>query len=262
MNTQDKDQSGAAVRGEAVALTNEEIDMVWQSMPGGPSHWLKGFGYQNFARAIECECRLKSARAADAPSEPSEREMPEGWLAKPYINDTDILRMWEASVARGHLTQTTRLDFARLLEAAIVKNVRAADALDSQPTVLAYVATDLDGRADVGMTLEKAMERAGHGCDTIIPVYDLGSSQPTERVKELEAQLAECVAVSQKWASAAGEADGRAEKMRESLAEVLKVTVAATTIPWLHLNEDGKRIVEDAKALASSQPTDGGVRND
>lgn len=55
---------------------------------------------------------------------------------------------------------------------------RAADALDSQPTVLAYVATDLDGRADVGMTREKAMERAGHGCDTIIPVYDLGNSQP------------------------------------------------------------------------------------
>lgn len=40
-------------------LDESEIDLVWQSMPGGPEHWLKGFGYQNFARAIECEVLAK-----------------------------------------------------------------------------------------------------------------------------------------------------------------------------------------------------------
>jgi hypothetical protein len=43
-------------------LDNEEIDIVWQSMPGGPAHWLKGFGYQNYAKAIEDELLLKIAR--------------------------------------------------------------------------------------------------------------------------------------------------------------------------------------------------------
>lgn len=43
-------------------LDNEEIDIVWQSMPGGPTHWLKGFGYQNYAKAIEDELLLKIAR--------------------------------------------------------------------------------------------------------------------------------------------------------------------------------------------------------
>jgi hypothetical protein len=43
-------------------LDNEEIDIVWQSMSGGPAHWLKGFGYQNYAKAIEDELLLKIAR--------------------------------------------------------------------------------------------------------------------------------------------------------------------------------------------------------
>jgi hypothetical protein len=45
---------------------------------------------------------------------------------------------------------------------------------------------------------------------------------PIARIADLEAQLAECVALSQKWASAAGEADGRAEKMREELSNTLQ----------------------------------------
>jgi hypothetical protein len=50
-------------------LTNEDIDLIWQSMPGGPSHWLKGFGYQNFARAVEAElatrCRAEGGVTSD-----------------------------------------------------------------------------------------------------------------------------------------------------------------------------------------------------
>lgn len=42
-----------------------------------------------------------------------------------------------------------------------------------KPVLMAYIATDLDGHADVGMTIEKAKERAGHGCDTIIALHDI-----------------------------------------------------------------------------------------
>lgn len=34
------------------ALSDGQIDAVWESMPGGPSAWIKNFGYQQFARAI------------------------------------------------------------------------------------------------------------------------------------------------------------------------------------------------------------------
>lgn len=44
-------------------LTGEEIDIIWQTMPGGPAAWLKGFGYLNFARAIEDEVHLAIGRA-------------------------------------------------------------------------------------------------------------------------------------------------------------------------------------------------------
>ena len=46
----------------------------------------------------------------------------------------------------------------------------------TKPTLIAYVATDLDGRYDVGTTPEKAKERAGHGCDTVFPIYDIGEN--------------------------------------------------------------------------------------
>lgn len=34
-------------------LTDEEIQTIWQTMPGGPAGWLKSFGYLQFARAVE-----------------------------------------------------------------------------------------------------------------------------------------------------------------------------------------------------------------
>lgn len=35
------------------ALTDADIDAIWQTMPGGPAGWFKSFGYQQFAREIE-----------------------------------------------------------------------------------------------------------------------------------------------------------------------------------------------------------------
>jgi len=40
---------------------------------------------------------------------------------------------------------------------------------------VAYLATDLDGRGDVAFTQSEAQRRAGHGCDTIIPLFDLAA---------------------------------------------------------------------------------------
>lgn len=53
----------AGAGAEQPSLSNDEIDAIWQSMPGGPSHWLKGFGYQQFAKAVEAEVLLNVERA-------------------------------------------------------------------------------------------------------------------------------------------------------------------------------------------------------
>jgi hypothetical protein len=53
-----------------------------------------------------------------------------------------------------------------------------------------------------------------------------------ERISTLEAQLAECAALSQKWAAAAGDADGRAEHARnQALEDAANVAVKLTTVP-------------------------------
>lgn len=41
---------------------------------------------------------------------------------------------------------------------------------------VAWIATDLDGRADVGLTKEVAKSRAGEGCTEFIPLFDLGDA--------------------------------------------------------------------------------------
>ncbi|MES2319960.1 MAG: dATP/dGTP pyrophosphohydrolase domain-containing protein [Pseudomonadota bacterium] len=45
----------------------------------------------------------------------------------------------------------------------------------TKPILMAYVATDLDGHADVGMTIEIAKERAGEYCNTIIALHDIST---------------------------------------------------------------------------------------
>jgi len=57
-------QAGQVARHEPVRMTDEEIDIIWQTMPGGPGAWLKGFGYSQFAKAIEDEVILNHQRAA------------------------------------------------------------------------------------------------------------------------------------------------------------------------------------------------------
>jgi hypothetical protein len=56
------------------------------------------------------------------------------------------------------------------------KDAPVAEALTrTKPILMAYVATDLDGHADVGMTIEIAKQRAGECCDTIIALHDIST---------------------------------------------------------------------------------------
>ena len=41
--------------GAAPSLTDDDITIIWQTMPGGPAGWLKSFGFLQFARAVEDE---------------------------------------------------------------------------------------------------------------------------------------------------------------------------------------------------------------
>jgi hypothetical protein len=71
---------------------------------------------------------------------------------------------------------------------------------------MAYIATDLDGHADVALTIPEAKRRAGPGCDTIIALHDIS----TEYV-ELEG-----VAVSSNPATLAAP-----DSLKDSFAEAL-----------------------------------------
>lgn len=53
---------------EAVYMTDEEIDIIAESMPGGIDGFLKGWGWRNFARAIEAEVLLTHPAAAQPSS--------------------------------------------------------------------------------------------------------------------------------------------------------------------------------------------------
>lgn len=195
------DLSGAAVRGEPVAMTERvkameefyQASVGWEGVCGHPEATLddERRAEERFIAAGKAVRELPaSARAADARSEPTDlshrlRETADkqpGW--KPLLTAAadEIERYYGGMLAWKKTAEKKDRDWQAERMGRVDDRIkaRAADARESQPTVLAYVATDLDGRADVGMTRQKAMERAGHGCDTIIPVYDLGSNQPTD----------------------------------------------------------------------------------
>lgn len=43
----------AAAASAPAKLTEEDITVIWQTMPGGPAGWLKSFAFLQFARAVE-----------------------------------------------------------------------------------------------------------------------------------------------------------------------------------------------------------------
>lgn len=67
---------------EAVYLADEEIDIIAESMPGGIDGFLKGWGWRNFARAIEAEVLLTHPAAA----QPSREEV----LEEAALSDDEL----------------------------------------------------------------------------------------------------------------------------------------------------------------------------
>lgn len=66
------------VQEPAQALSNEEIDLIANTMPGGLDGFLKGWGWRNFARAVEGEVLSRQEGRGGAPvawiqAEPSAR---------------------------------------------------------------------------------------------------------------------------------------------------------------------------------------------
>lgn len=213
---QNKDQSGAAVRGEAVAESEPtglppismstygtktacELEHLRRTQRVGPDNlprWVDNMKGSDPTIDSLIEY-IVSARAADAPSEPSE----------PPRLDTEESREYLVTFMEQHFTDTTfhryirgqiggsgplAGDFAwqmaralRRIEAGVVKS-RAADALDSQPTKpIGYISEDAltelqDPNApDNILTLRHAKSK---NRNATIPVYlsAVASSQPTD----------------------------------------------------------------------------------
>jgi hypothetical protein len=95
-----------------------------------------------------------------------------------YRRDEYAGWMREGSDAVHALAGWATRAYAVLANAAPTAPVQAA-AHDLEKlrksTPMAYVATDLDGHADVGMSMEEAKRRAGPSCDTIIALHDIST---------------------------------------------------------------------------------------
>jgi hypothetical protein len=212
--------SGAAVRGEAVAESVadlREFHELAMDYRGAVAFTTAPTAYKRLCAFVDARvaAAAHSARAADAPSEPSER----------FGRDCDLLTMVQVNAIRdtikpGDGWDGDNWDFALANAVAAKVKSRAADALDSQPTA---------------------------------------------RIAELESQLAECVALSQKWASAAGEADGRAERFREALSDTLQFLGDMHSMPVDWTISESQVVYGRIRDLilppdASNRPTDGEVR--
>jgi hypothetical protein len=91
---------------DAWELTDEEIDTIGESMPGGMDGFLKGWGWRNFARAIEAEIMLKlqpERLSAEQHQALNARVPPD--LVELQFSDTD----WLHELRRAH----TYLDVGR-----------------------------------------------------------------------------------------------------------------------------------------------------
>lgn len=89
-------------------------------------------------------------------------------LIELWLKDDDVHRLLTAEYSR---------DAARKIMAwpELLRLSAPPHPVQGEPTLMAYAATDLDGRVGVGLTIADAQSRAGHGCNTIIPLYDIAT---------------------------------------------------------------------------------------
>lgn len=172
---------------------------------------------------------IDKSRAADALSKPS--------------GENDLLEvarcLCSIAARRRELTNSQRANYPHVDE-------EGSPVLDA-----ARAACLARGYTEEGLSVEGvAYPRATDALD----------SQPTDRIAELEAQLAECVALSQKWAQSAGFSDGQLYNAREVLRLALLANDMSNfmaQMPDGHWSHKARFILSQD----SSQPTDGEVRN-
>jgi hypothetical protein len=124
------------------------------------SHILTGYGL------LDGWCILSIARrAAPATSPHAVGAVDEAWAA-------NLLGLG------GNLSSQNKERVACVLlgARASLAPVSAQQGAAEQPT--AWLATDLDGRGDVGFTKEEAKRRAGEGCTEFFPLFDTAAKAP------------------------------------------------------------------------------------
>lgn len=95
------------------AITDEERHAIVDALPGGLDGFMKGWGWQQFAQAIEEKCREKNARPESAEAEfdvvtdgmlcasaagPRDRALAEARnYALQYLDESDVVRIEEVT---------------------------------------------------------------------------------------------------------------------------------------------------------------------
>jgi hypothetical protein len=77
-------------------LTPEQIDQVWHAMPGGADGWLKQFGYQQFAIAIQQRVLARASAFMFGTARPTDDEL---WDAT--LRDRDQYHEWADKLAEA-----------------------------------------------------------------------------------------------------------------------------------------------------------------
>lgn len=134
-------------------------------------------------------------------------------------------------------------DAKRDIAAALLAKAQQPVAV-SEPTV-AWLCTDLDGRADVGFTKAQARQRAGEGCTFFYPLAEVSApaaQQPSDNAKENAIQQAQI------WAM-------EAKTQRAIVISILK----ALGLPE-HDWEAQRLVLEKFDALAQ-QPSETAIHN-
>ena len=89
----------------------------------------------------------------------------EGWKLVPVEPTPEMVNTLADAISSMSATDA----YKETIKAATINPVQG------EPVLIAYAATDLDGHVGVGLTIADAQARAGHGCDTIIPLYDIAT---------------------------------------------------------------------------------------
>lgn len=105
-------------------LSDADIDTIAESMPGGMDGFLKGWGWRNFARAVEAEVLLFAPVIPEGfqlvPIEPTEDMVVSGFESWPdrHFSKPEDWAAFEAMTGCQQAAHKARLCYAAMIEAA------------------------------------------------------------------------------------------------------------------------------------------------